>query len=39
MEAQWTVLKDKGPQKVSPFFIPMMIGSMGAGQVALTFKD
>lgn len=37
MEAQWTVLKDKGPQKVSPFFIPMMIGNMGAGQVALTF--
>ena len=37
MEAQWTVLREKGPQKVSPFFIPMMIGNMGAGQVALTF--
>ena len=37
MEAQWAVLRDKGPQKISPFFIPMMIGNMGTGQIALTY--
>jgi len=37
MEAQAALLREKGPQKISPFFIPMMIGNMGAGQVAITF--
>lgn len=34
-EDQMTVLKDKGPKRVSPFFIPMMIANMPAGQVAM----
>ena len=30
-------LAEKGPGRVSPFFIPMMIGNMAAGNVALKF--
>lgn len=30
-------LKEKGPGRVSPFFIPMMIGNMASGNVALKF--
>lgn len=30
-------LQEKGPGRVSPFFIPMMIGNMAAGNVALKF--
>mgnify|MGYP004501051821 FL=1 len=30
-------LKDKGPERVSPFFIPMLIGNMAAGAVAIRF--
>ncbi|MBE6113368.1 MAG: beta-ketoacyl-[acyl-carrier-protein] synthase II [Peptococcaceae bacterium] len=30
-------LYEKGPGRVSPFFIPMMIGNMAAGNVALKF--
>ena len=30
-------LAEKGPGRVSPFFIPMMIGNMAAGTVALKF--
>lgn len=30
-------LKDKGPGKVSPFFIPMSISNMAAGNVAIKF--
>lgn len=30
-------LRDKGPSRVSPFFIPMMIGNMAAGAVAIRF--
>ena len=30
-------LAEKGPGRVSPFFIPMMIGNMAAGNVALRF--
>ena len=32
-----TKLAEKGPGRVSPFFIPMMIGNMAAGNVALRF--
>ncbi len=35
LEEQMKVLTEKGPGKVSPFFVPMMIGNMAAGQVAL----
>ena len=30
-------LRDKGPERVSPFFIPMLIGNMAAGAVAIRF--
>ncbi|MDQ7793719.1 MAG: beta-ketoacyl-ACP synthase II [bacterium] len=30
-------LMDRGPGRVSPFFIPMMIANMAAGQLAITF--
>jgi len=35
LESQCAVLRDKGPSKVSPFFVPMMIGNMAAGQIAI----
>lgn len=35
LENQCEVLKEKGPAKVSPFFVPMMIGNMAAGQIAI----
>jgi 3-oxoacyl-[acyl-carrier-protein] synthase II len=36
-EAQHSLLKDRGPGRVSPFFIPMMISDMAAGQVSIQF--
>lgn len=36
-EDQMITLKEKGPRRISPFFIPMMIANMAAGQVAMTF--
>ena len=35
---QYEKLFDKGPSRISPFFIPMMIANMAAGQIAITFK-
>ena len=32
-----TVLKERGPQKISPFFIPMLIGNMAPGQISIMF--
>lgn len=34
-EEQLSVFKEKGPKRVSPFFVPMMIANMAAGQVAM----
>ncbi len=34
-EAQHIILREKGPGRVSPFFIPMMISDMAAGQVSI----
>ena len=31
-------LLNRGPARVSPFFIPMMIGNMGAGNIAIHFN-
>ena len=33
-----TALNEGGPRKVSPFFIPMMIGNIATGNVAIRFK-
>jgi 3-oxoacyl-[acyl-carrier-protein] synthase II len=35
MENQLHVLDAKGPARVSPFFIPMMIGNIAAGQISI----
>lgn len=34
---QIEVKREKGPGRVSPFFVPMMITNMAAGQIAITF--
>ena len=35
---QYEKLFSKGPSRISPFFIPMMIGNMAAGNIAIAFK-
>lgn len=35
LEDQHSVLMNKGPDRVSPFFIPMMIANMAAGQISI----
>jgi 3-oxoacyl-[acyl-carrier-protein] synthase II len=37
-EEQHTNLLKKGPKRVSPFFIPMMIANMASGQVSMHFN-
>lgn len=37
LEEQHKILLNRGPGRVSPFFIPMMIANMGAGQIAITY--
>jgi len=37
LEEQHKVLMSRGPGRISPFFIPMMIVNMGAAQVAISF--
>ncbi|MDD2432627.1 MAG: beta-ketoacyl-ACP synthase II [Clostridia bacterium] len=37
LEEQMEVRRVKGPNRVSPFFIPMMISNMAAGQIAIIF--
>jgi 3-oxoacyl-[acyl-carrier-protein] synthase II len=37
LENQGNILHTKGPKRVSPFFVPMMIGNMAAGQISIAF--
>ncbi len=34
-ETEYTKLLEKGPRRVSPLFVPMMIGNMAAGMIAI----
>jgi 3-oxoacyl-[acyl-carrier-protein] synthase II len=36
-EGQYETLRSKGPSRVSPFFIPMMISDMASGQISMMF--
>lgn len=36
-EQQFLVMIEKGPNKISPFFIPMMIPNMASGQISINF--
>lgn len=36
-EDQHSTLLEKGPGRVSPFFIPMMIGNMASGRIAIEY--
>ena len=38
MEHQFGVLRDKGPAKVSPFFVPMALPNMAAGLIAIEHR-
>jgi len=38
IEKQFQILLQKGPRKVSPFLIPMMITNMAAGEIAITLN-
>jgi 3-oxoacyl-[acyl-carrier-protein] synthase II len=38
LEAQHSILMNRGPDRVSPFFVPMMIADMASGQVSMHFN-
>jgi len=38
LETQHSVLKEKGPNRCSPFMIPMMISNMAGGLIAIEFN-
>ncbi len=38
LEAQHKVLLERGPGRVSPFFVPMMISDMASGQLSIAFQ-
>ena len=38
MHSQYETLFSKGPSRISPFFIPMMIANMASGQVSIELK-
>ena len=37
LEKQHSILLSRGPDKISPFFIPMMIADMSAGQLSIVY--
>ncbi len=38
MEEQFTVLMERGPSRVSPFVVPMMISDLAAGHVSIRYN-
>ena len=38
LEVQHSALENKGPRKVSPFMIPMMISNMASGMISMEFN-
>jgi 3-oxoacyl-[acyl-carrier-protein] synthase II len=38
MEEQYTVLMERGPSRVSPFVVPMMISDLAAGHVSIRYN-
>jgi 3-oxoacyl-[acyl-carrier-protein] synthase II len=38
LEEQHTILKDRGPSRVSPFMIPMMISNIASGLIAIDYN-
>lgn len=37
MEGEFTKLRERGPSRISPVFIPMMISNMAPGQISMNF--
>ena len=37
LSEQWAVLAEKGPSRVNPFLVPMMLADMAPGQVSIIF--
>ena len=37
IQTEFTKLQDRGPRRVSPLFIPMMISNMAPGQISMTY--
>ncbi len=37
LEAEHTKLMERGPRRVSPFFVPMMISNMAPGQISMLY--
>lgn len=37
LSEQWAVLHEKGPDRVNPFLVPMMLADMAPGQVSILF--
>ncbi len=37
LSTEWEVLHTKGPRRVSPFLVPMMLPDSAGGQIAITF--
>ena len=37
IQSEYWTLKEKGPKRVSPFFIPSVIGNLAAGQLSLKY--
>ena len=37
LSEQWGVLAERGPDRISPFLVPMMLADMASGQVSIIF--